>query len=79
MSSSIFNGVKDGVLFAIAADHQVIIICQNFAKHAAIHGKAHLCDVIFWNSLCGFDVLCGKNPTLLDFLPARQITGAGSV
>ena len=32
MSSSIFNSVKDGVLFAIVADHQVIIMCPNFAK-----------------------------------------------
>ena len=25
-------------------------ILTNFAKHAAIHGKAYLFDVIFWNS-----------------------------
>ena len=51
MSSSIFDGFKDGVSFAIVADYQVIIYVQIYphkcCKHAAIHGKAHLCDVIF--------------------------------
>ena len=52
MSSSIFNGFKDGVLFAIFADYQVIIrsshrlILTNLAKHAAIHGK-HICVTSF--------------------------------
>ena len=44
----------------------------------AIHGKAHLCDVIFWNPPCVFAMRCGKNRTLFDFLPALQITRAGS-
>ena len=28
----------------------ILVILTNFAKHAAIHGKAHLCDVVFLNS-----------------------------
>ena len=42
MSSFIFNGSKDGVVFAIFANYQVIIRSQIKKKHAAIHGKAHL-------------------------------------
>ena len=57
---------------------QARFILTNFAKHAAIHEKAHLCDVIFWNSPCVFAMRCGKNRTLFDFLPARQIIRAGS-
>ena len=57
---------------------QVRFILTNFENHAAIHGKTHLCDVIFWNSPCVFAMRCGKNRTLFDSLPARQITRAGS-
>ena len=35
-------------------------------------------DVMFWNSPCVFAMRCGKNRTLFDFLPGRQITRAGS-
>ena len=57
---------------------QVRFILTYFAKHVAINDKAHVCDVIFWNFSCGFAMQCGKNPTVLDFLPARQIIRAGS-
>ena len=45
---------------------------------ASLTGSHALCDIIFWNSPCVFAMQCGKNRTLFDFLPARQITRAGS-
>ena len=68
MSPSIFKSYKGGVLFAVFADYTFKFILTNFAKYAAIHEKSHLCDVIFWNSLCGFAMRCH----MLDFLPARD-------
>ena len=56
---------------------QTRFILTHFAKHVAIHEKAHLCEVIFWNSPCVSAMRCGKNQTLFDFIAARQITRTG--
>ena len=57
---------------------QVRFILTNFAEHAAIHGKAHLCDVIFWNSPCVFAMRCGKIEHSSIFCP-RSKSGSACI
>ena len=77
MSSFIFNGVKDVVLFVRLSGDYMSTLGVSLEKHVAVHEKAHMRDVISWNSQCGFAMRCGKILKLLGFLPAWQINRAG--